>query len=377
MKEAKLLLKIIKAFIEEREIVLDETIDEEKLYQLAKRHEMSHYLIEWSKNDCQSERIKQLIWEDYNRQIIKDTNQNLELDKIFQQFEENGILTLLVKGATTKEAYRYDYMRVMHDIDIMIQESNFKKATQIMNSLGFEEFYDHEKHLVFTKDSWLVVEMHRKLIPGGDVSHEYFNEIWPLCEKYKNYQNIVRMSLEDSYVFAVIHLIRHFKFTGIEMKDILDIYLLNEKYKDVYQFDKINEKLEEFQAKEFEENIRKIAYRWFGNEEIDEFSDEECFILQGASMRNNIHFHIAEKKGKMAYLVRLLFPEFKIMKEKYPILKKAPILLPATWMARIFKDIFSKETTVKNRLDTMKRIQEADLEEAKKIKEIYQKLGIM
>lgn len=377
MKEAKVLLKIIKAFIEEREIVLDETIDEEKLYQLAKRHEMSHYLIEWSKNDCQSERIKQLIWEDYNRQIIKDTNQNLELDKIFQQFEENGILTLLVKGATTKEAYRYDYMRVMHDIDIMIQESNFKKATQIMNSLGFEEFYDHEKHLVFTKDSWLVVEMHRKLIPGGDVSHEYFNEIWPLCEKYKNYQNIVRMSLEDSYVFAVIHLIRHFKFTGIEMKDILDIYLLNEKYKDVYQFDKINEKLEEFQAKEFEENIRKIAYRWFGNEEIDEFSDEECFILQGANMKNNIHFHIAEKKGKMAYLVRLLFPEFKIMKEKYPILKKAPILLPATWMARIFKDIFSKETTVKNRLDTMKKIQEADLEEAKKIKEIYQKLGIM
>jgi len=79
----------------------------------------------------------------------------------------------------------------------------------------------------------------------------------------------------------------------------------------------------------------------------------------------------------MAYLVRLLFPEFKIMKEKYPILKKAPILLPATWMVRIFKDIFSKETTVKNRLDTMKKIQEADLEEAKKIKEIYQKLGIM
>lgn len=377
MKEAKVLLKIIKAFIEEREIVLDETIDEEKLYQLAKRHEMSHYLIEWSKKDCQLGRIKQLILEDYHRQIIKETNQNLELEKILQHFEENGIVTLLVKGATTKEAHRYDYMRVMHDIDILIHEADFKKATQIMNSLGFEEFYDHEKHLVFTKDSWIVVEMHRKLIPGGDVSHEYFNEIWPLCEKYKNYQNIVRMSLEDSYVFNVIHLIRHFKFTGIEMKDILDIYLLNEKYKDVYQFDKINEKLEEFQAKEFEENIRKIAYRWFGNEEIDEFSDEECFILQGANMKNNIHFHIAEKKGRMAYLVRLLFPEFKIMKEKYPILKKAPILLPATWMVRIFKDIFSKETTVKNRLDTMKKIQEADLEEAKKIKEIYQKLGIM
>lgn len=376
MEEAKALLKIIKAFLEEREIVLEGTIDEEKLYEVARKHGMSHFLMDWSRSNCQSEKIKQLILEDYNRQIIKDTNQNVELERIFEHFEEAGIETLLVKGATTKEAYPQDYMRSMHDMDMMIHERDFKKASKMMKSLGFDEFYDHEKHLVFTKKPWIIVEMHRKLIPGGEVSHEYFNDIWSLCEPYQNYKNVVRMSLEDSYVFAVIHLIRHFKFTGIEIRDVLDIYLLNEKYQKVYQWDRINEKLEEFGAKEFEENIRRIAYDWFGDEEIEAFSAEEQFILEGASVRNNVNYHIGERQGKGAYLVRLFFPEFKVMKEKYPVLKRVPILLPVTWVARIVKDIFSRETTVKNRMDTIKMIQEADLEETKKIQEIYQKLGI-
>lgn len=376
MEEAKALLKIIKAFLEEREIVLEGPIDEEKLYELVRKHGMSHFLMDWSRSNCQSEKIKQLILEDYNRQIIKDTNQNVELERIFEHFEEAGIETLLVKGATTKEAYPQDYMRSMHDMDMMIHERDFKKASKMMKSLGFEEFYDHEKHLVFTKKPWIIVEMHRKLIPGGEVSHEYFNDIWPLCEPYQDYKNVVRMNLEDSYVFVVIHLIRHFKFTGIEIRDVLDIYLLNEKYQKVYQWDRINEKLEEFGAKEFEENIRRIAYDWFGDEEIEAFSAEEQFILEGASVRNNVNYHIGERQGKGAYLVRLFFPEFKVMKEKYPVLKRVPILLPVTWVARIVKDIFSRETTVKNRMDTIKMIQEADLEETKKIQEIYQKLGI-
>lgn len=102
----------------------------------------------------------------------------------------------------------------------------------------------------------------------------------------------------------------------------------------------------------------------------------EQFILQGPSMKNNVNYHIGEKKGKGAYLARLFFPEFSVMKEKYPILKKIPFLLPLTWIARIVKDIFSKEATVKTRINMIKMIQDADFVEVEKIKNIYEKLGI-
>ena len=65
------------------------------------------------------------------------------------------------------------------------------------------------------------------------------------------------------------------------------------------------------------------------------------------------------------------------MKEKYPILKKIPILLPITWIARILKDIFSKETTIKVRLDKIRLIKDVNPNDITKVQEIYQKLGII
>lgn len=377
MNEAKELLRIIKNFIEDANCEINENMDEKALYHLAKMHKVSNFLICWAEESCQSEEIKGKIQQDFNHQIIKDTNENIELEHILNNFEEAGIDTLVVKGVTMKEVYPQDYMRQMCDMDLMIHQKDFKKASKIMKHLGFEEFYDHEKHLVFSKNSLILVEMHRKLIPGGDVSHEYFNAIWPLCIPYKNYDKVFRMNLEDTYLFCMIHLIRHFKYAGIEIRDVLDVYLFWEKYKNDFCFEKLNRKLEEFGAKRFEENIRKIAYKWFGDTQVNDFDEVEAFILKGASIENNVHYAVGEKKGKVNYLFRLLFPEFKVMKEKYPVLKKVPILLPVTWGVRLLKDVFSQETTVKARMEQIKLIQEVKQEDVEEIQDIYEKLGIM
>ncbi len=377
MNEAKVLLEIIRCFIENRECIVGQEIDEKKLYQLAVCHKVSNFLVEWAKKYAKSDEIKQLILSDYHRQIMKDTNETIELEQMLNEFEEAEIKTLVVKGVIMKAVYPQSYMRQMCDMDIMIHGDDFKKASKIMKGLGYEEYYDHEKHLVFEKMPFMIVEMHRKLIPGADVSHEYFNEIWPLCISFRDYKNIVQMTLEDSYLFCIIHLIRHFKYAGIQIRDVLDVYLFYEKYKEFFDFNKINKKLEEFKAEEFERNIRKIAYRWFGTEKIEDFDEVERFILKGASERNRIDYEVGKNEGKSQYALRLVFPEFKIMREKYPILKKAPIFLPFTWVARIFKDIFSKETTVKTRINTIKMIQDTNQEEVEYIENIYKKLGII
>ena len=149
MKEAKELLRIIKNFIENTNYMTSENIDEETLYHLAKMHKVSNFLIHWAEKNCQSEEIKNKIKQDFNHQIIKDTNENIELDHILNSFEEAGIETLVVKGITMKEVYPQNYMRKMCDIDIMVHPENLKKASNIMKCLGFDKFYDHEKHLVF------------------------------------------------------------------------------------------------------------------------------------------------------------------------------------------------------------------------------------
>lgn len=185
------------------------------------------------------------------------------------------------------------------------------------------------------------------------------------------------MTIENAYIFYITHLIRHFKSFGIQIRDILDIYLYYEKFKNEFDYEKLNSKLSEFGIEKFEQNIRNIAYKWFGSEEDFEFNEVEKFILNGSSLKNQVNFGVDDKKGKSKYMRQLLFPEYKIMKEKYPILKKTPILLPATWVVRLLKDICSKEITVKQRIDTIKLIQEAKDEDVEYIHKIYEKLGII
>lgn len=185
------------------------------------------------------------------------------------------------------------------------------------------------------------------------------------------------MTIEDAYVFCITHLIRHFKSVGIYVRDILDIYLFYEKYKTKFNFEELNKKLEQFDCQEIEKNFRKIAYKWFGTDKIDDFDEVEQFILKGVSEGNHIYSNIGSKKGKWNYVMRLLFPEYKVIKERYPILKKAPILLPFTWVLRILTDIVSKKSTVKARLDTVKFIQEAKKEDVEQLQKVYEKLGMI
>ena len=209
------------------------------------------------------------------------------------------------------------------------------------------------------------------------VEEDYFNrEIWDLVVPYENYEWIYRMTDEDAYIFCILHLIRHAKFTGMQIRDVLDVYLFCKAYEPVWNREKIEEKLTAFGGKEFEETIRKMAYQWFASENQGDFGEVEKWVIKGTSEENLMYYQIGEKKGKGNYVRRLLFPEYKVIKQRYPILKKAPVLLPVAWGVRILTDIFSKKASLKQRMDTVKWIGTVEKEKVEDIQKVYEKLGI-
>lgn len=377
MKEAKVLLEIVKSFLLEKDCTINYDIDEEKLYQIAKANNISNFLENWSNQYAKSEKVKQEIAKDYTAQIVKDTNQNIEIEKILNMLENNHIKTLVVKGVLMKDIYPQNYMRQMCDIDILVDKNDFKKATKIMEHMGFKKFYDHEKHLIFTKPPFIIVEMHRKLVLEKDViGYNYFNDIWPLCIKYKDYQNIYQLDINNAYIFCILHLLIHFKFTGIKVKDILDVYLYNETYKDTLNYNLIDKIFTDLEIQDFAQNMKNISYKWFSTNIVDDFDEVENFILKGSSLNNRVNYSIGKSNGKFSFFINLLFPKKEVMQEKFPVLKNFPLLLPIMWITRIVRDIFSESTPLKLRWHTVKLIHEADTKDVQKIKDIYHKLGI-
>ena len=128
-----------------------------------------------------------------------------------------------------------------------------------------------------------------------------------------------------------------------------------------------------------EKEIREIAYKWFESEkEIkkEELGNIEKYILSGPSTNKCILNTMIKDMNKQDVVFRLFFPEFKVMKNTYPILRKTPVLLPFVWIYRIIRGVFEKTITLKDRfkkIDLVKNVKEEDIDN---IKDIYKKLEI-
>ena len=103
---------------------------------------------------------------------------------------------------------------------------------------------------------------------------------------------------------------------------------------------------------------------WFKSGEGDEMTDFITAKIFGSGTYGTAQGHLNAEavrtqntgkhvKGKKIF--SLIFPSYKGMREKYTILKKAPILLPFMWVVRWIEMIFhpSKIKAQKKRLDML------------------------
>ena len=67
------------------------------------------------------------------------------------------------------------------------------------------------------------------------------------------------------------------------------------------------------------------------------------------------------------------FPNLKHMKLKYPILEKAPFLLPIFWVVRFFEFIFLKKGSLEQKQSAISNVNQ---ESADIMKEIFEKSGL-
>ncbi|MBQ1978146.1 MAG: hypothetical protein II225_05280, partial [Ruminococcus sp.] len=73
---------------------------------------------------------------------------------------------------------------------------------------------------------------------------------------------------------------------------------------------------------------------------------------------------------KVSYFLHNWFPGARTMQKRYPVLKKAPFLLPICWVRRIFYTIFFNRSALKEQKDEIKRLNAKELKEAKLIRSL-------
>lgn len=305
---------------------------------------------------------------------FREATQSDEVDFIRKTFTENNISFMLLKGSHLKALYPKSEMRFMVDMDILVHEADMQKAKEIILSRGFLQEMDNGKDIVLIKKPVLTIELHKMLFIEEYFMHDYFLNVWEKAEKCGEAE--YKMTYNDLYVYTLAHLAEHYTTAGACFRPMMDLFLLKKHKSDELDFKYITEQFEVIGIDAFAKNIMALCDVIFEEKELDEnLLLMENYIVFGAPVKNAEAVAAAalSEESKATSLMKTLFPNFKHMSLRYPILKKLPFLLPLFWIIRAVSYTFSKNELVKTKREQMKNY---DKESVDKMKEIFEKSGL-
>lgn len=300
--------------------------------------------------------VMQELFRGYVKQLQVSERQMQQVRAIFRTFEEHGIEYMPLKGCKLKELYPQPELRKMGDADILIRTEQYPKIRPLMESLGFAEKVESDHELIW-ENSALYLELHKRLIPSyNEDFYSYFGDGWKLAKHREG--NRFSMSAEDEMVYLFTHYAKHFRDGGIGCRHVLDLWAflranpgLDEQY--------VLAELEKLQLREFYENTRRLIAVWFEDAAADEKTDLMTnFIFSSGSwgvagsqllslaVRDSKHGAFSAN-SRLQYICKYLFPKADAISDKFPILKKAPWLLPIIWIIRPFKKLLFERNTLK------------------------------
>lgn len=309
---------------------------------------------------------------EYFRYLVHGDRQVRAAEQIFAAFEENGIDYLPLKGCNLKKLYPRPELRIMVDADILIRMEQYDRIRPIMQRLGYKEGEESLHELNWSRPE-LHLELHKRLFaPNERDLYAYFGEGWG-----KAVQTAGRrydLSPEDEFLYVFTHMAKHFRYGGIGIRQILDLYIYRRQRPNLNE-EEIQWALDGLGMGEFYQNINRLLAVWFEDAPADALME-----FMTAYVFNSGNFGTLEKRlyseelinlgkkqkriknSKGKSLLRAVFPPMYLMQMTYGTLYKYPWLYPVFWVVRCVEVLTRKRRTVKDRLKVIRGMTDEKLE---------------
>lgn len=386
-QELHYLVTLCRAYLEDERIRLQENTDYDRLYTVARSHNLSAVVFCVLNRSTNRETVPtdafKRFQEDFFEAVMRYDIQQTVYETLETALSESGIRHIFFKGVLLRELFPVPQARVMGDIDVFIQTKDNPQIKSVLAKYGFQPVHMNGPVQDYYRDD-VKIEVHTKII-SGRVGNAPVEEAFADAFSHGVFDGC-KGEPEVSYHFAylIAHLAHHFAFYGAGVKLILDLAVLL-KRGDV-DMDKVFAILQKAGLEPFAKVILSVCHKWFGygTAYTDDTAETEAFLLSygafGNANRNRAA--VAQRRdmeeGKRVSPLRsrwrLLFPSYARMKDIPYIrfIEGRPWLLPYAWIVRIFYNLRHKRTHVKDTAaglgsDEAKREAEKELAYFKKI----------
>lgn len=370
------ILRLLQSAVSGEAMSLPEDFDLAQALPLIKKHQLGNLIYYGAVNcgiDSKSPVMQELFAITYKSMIV-DERQRTELQKLMAAFDANGIHYMPVKGVLMKELYPKPDMRIMGDADILIKLDQYDRIRPVMLELGFAEKLESDHELIWQKPS-LYLELHKRLIPSYNYDYAvYYGDGWQLGHPSKENPCRYEMTDEDQMIYLFTHFAKHYRDGGIGVRHMLDLYLFT-KAKPNMDIAYLEKELEKLQLLLFYGHIAKTMDVWFNGAVADEMTDRITdFLFCSGSFGAKVTQRVARgvrnktlkggdaKRVRARFWLRVIFLPYEQMRNKYPVLKKAPILLPIMWVVRWFQTLLKGKPAIDEQRNRAHLLTEESLE---------------
>lgn len=324
-----------------------------------------------------------------DRNLMRHAVFDMERESIFASMDEAGLAHLPLKGVVTSRQYPRPEMRWMCDNDILFgraaadgtvaaaKDDDAQVLRSIMEAAGFEaEHFGTGNHDAYEKAPFLNFEMHRGLANPEVEWWEYYRDPWSRALKDADAPGLSHtFSREDAYLFHIAHMFKHFSSSGHGVRGVADEWALLQAWGDSMDRVYLDAELAKLGMLDFERDLRRVAANVVGADacgcvlagKAEALPSDDARMLAymlgsgtygtvANSVRNKLAQEVAEhgeKGSRGRYLLRRMFPARKALEQGYPVLKKAPWLLPGVYAYRLTVKSFIKMGRVRTELSVL------------------------
>lgn len=357
-------IKIIRSALTGEKYALADDFILEDAVNIAKKHQISVLLYYGAVNcglDTNNPYMQQLFFATC-KNVAYNERQMFEISRLFEAFDKNGIQYMPLKGTLLKKMYPKPEMRSMGDADILIKTEEYPKIKSVMLELGYDAIKESDHEFIWNKTG-AHIELHKRLIPSYNKDYyAYYGDGWRLAKICNGTR--YSMTAEDEMIYIFTHFAKHYREAGIGIRHFVDLWVFRNAHKNLDE-KYIKTELQALQLYDFYVNILETISAWFEDEGFNEKTDfitqiifnsgvygtREAYYLAQAVKTANSTANLENVKIKRFF--KLIFVPYKTMCSVYPILKKAPVLLPIMWIVRIFDAILFKRKKIKRHQENL------------------------
>lgn len=356
------------------------SMDFEGIYKMSKFHSMQS-IVYISISKCVEKYGEEIIdtelfakWKaSYQSMMRKLIMLDVEREGICKTVSDHGGWYLCLKGVVLQNYYPILGMRQMTDNDILVDDQSCEAVRDYLSSREYQTLsYGKGCHDVYCKGP-VTFEIHRKLFSESVKTKrgsDYYRNVKSMLKKGDKPGEMF-FGDEDFYVYFLYHAYKHYATAGCGVRTLMDIYVylskntgLDKKY--------IDRQTDVLGIKGFADYSRELALAVFSpdsgrefllSEDLSEFLED--YLTSGTFGTSKKYFEKGvmnfsndgeiNKKAKVKYLLRRLFPGMDYYRRAYPKAARWIIPIPFIWFARILRS-FGKAKTLANELDTVNKM---------------------